>query len=344
MQLSDVHIKAIEIFNLDIRRKTTKGWIIGATCPFCKKNDKFGIRFNQIGRYDNHISYNCFRGSCGERGGEYLLFREVGQEAFLKDGKYVKHVEQIENKIKAKRKYIEEPLDLSVPKASLPLGWRRVMSDPYLDSRGFEKWQYDQYKIGRTRLFKKLKDYVVISIEEGGENKGYVARLVWSKERINQYKEDTGTDPLRYRNEGGIDFAKLLYGIDEITEETTTVVIVEGFFDKSNVDKQLQLNLSPKTKCLVSFGKKLSLEQIEKLKRVKNIKNVIIAYDPDAVEEVKKYGTELEPYFKVFGVFIDNPDEDVGDMGGERLGEVLDTMEPIKSFCLNRVQVRKLKG
>lgn len=340
MELTEVQQKTIDLLKINPKRQSPKGWILGGICPFCHRNDKFGIKLNNVSiKYDNHISFNCFHGSCLEKGGEFLLFQALGEEDFLKQKKFIKYVDKVENKIKQREINQEEPIDLRVVKRNVPFGWRRVYDDPYLESRGWEEWQYHQIPAGRTKLFGKLKDYIILLVEEDGENKGYVARLIWSKEKIKAAGENA---PPRYRNEGGVDFAKLLGGIDEVTEETTTIIIVEGLFDKTNVDKQLKLNLTPQTKCLYSFGKKLSDAQIEKIRlKSHHIREAIFLYDPDGIDEIKRYGQKLKDFMKVGAGFLF--EKDPGELTAEELETILQDREDIGVFSLNKVQKKKLK-
>lgn len=331
---NDVHKKVIDVLGINPRKRSPKGWIMGGKCPFCEKDDKFGIILNDVTktRHDNHISFNCFRGSCQEKGGEFLLLQALGQEHFLQQKKHIKLRDKVENKLKpsAEDEYVVETEVLTRKPA---FGWRRKYDDPYLRARGWEDWQFELMPVGRTTLFSKLKDYVVIQVEEGGENKGYVARLTWDKERV---QEAGKYAPPRYRNEGAVDFAKIVGGLDEITEETRTVIIVEGLFDKTNVDKQLQLNLTSKTKCIYTFGKKVSEAQIEKLKSKASVKNVIFLYDPDAVNEVKRYGSLLKSFANVYAGFL--TDKDPGDLTADELEDVIESMEQIDVFACNKVQ------
>lgn len=347
--LSRIHKKTLEIFDIDTERTTPKGWMLTSkACPFCGKDDKhFGIKFNynRGGQYRNHLIFNCFK--CTEHGAEYLLFKQLDMLSFIKDGEFVKQGPKLvlENKISKFRedRMSGNKVDLVADTKRLPLGYKRVYSDKYLDGRGFESWQYNLYNVGRTSLMHKLKNYIIFSIEDGGENKGYLARHMWSKKKISDHEKKTGLKVLRYANEGGIDFEKLLFGIDEITNETSTVILVEGAFDKTNVDKQLQLNLSKDIKCCCTFGKKLSAVQIEKLKS-KGIQKVFLLYDDDAVNESKKYATLLMKSFKIVKVCFIHPDwgKDAGDFDYEELMGILIASQDVINFSMSKIQKRKL--
>ena len=67
---------------------------------------------------------------------------------------------------------------------------------------------------------------------------------------------------LRYQNSVDTDFGKMVYGIDECTENTHTLIGVEGITDKFNVDRLLGLYKQEEIKCGAFFGKKISPEQM----------------------------------------------------------------------------------
>lgn len=348
MNLTRIQKKVCELFDIDPEKTTPKGWCLSPkACPFCGKDDKhFGIKLNHNrgGKYKNHLVYNCFK--CQEHGADYLLFKKMDMLSFIKDGEFVKQGPKLmlENRIKISREERKKPLNLQVETKKLPHGYKRVYRDDYLDSRGFEDWQYEVYNVGKTSSpLYKLKNYILFSIEEDGENKGYLARHNWSKEKIKEYELRTGKKILRYANEGGVDFEKLLFGVDEITEQTNTVILVEGAFDKTNVDKQLQLNQSDAIKCCCTFGKKLSEIQIEKL-RIRGVKKIFLLYDNDAVRESKKYADLLQNSFKTVKVCFIPPDwtEDAGDFDYETLMQILESAQDPINFSMSRIQKRKL--
>lgn len=341
MKRTRVQQRTYELFNLNDRHASPKGWITSPKeCPWCGKGDHhFGIKFTKrTAQHSNEVSFHCFK--CDVRGGEFLLFKQMDMLTFLTQGDYIKQVEKLEKRINVDEDD-EDQLELEVLTRHKPLGFRRVLSDEYLESRGFEKWQFSEYMIGRTILSAKLKDYVIFLTMEGGENKGYVARIVWDRERIGAYEKKTNRKVLRYRNEGGVDFGKLVFGIDEIDIATTTVILVEGVTDKANIDRLLnRLNLRHAVKCVCTFGKKVSDEQIEKI-YLKGVKNIVFLYDPDAVDASKQYSIKVRRKFdKVLVGFL--KDKDPGDLNIDEFSEVMDNLEDPINFSVNRVQKRNL--
>lgn len=337
--LSHIQTKVRDLFKLDLRNKSPKGWMLGGICPWCNRKDKFGIKFNEKStEYKNRVSFNCFHGSCGEKGSEYKLLTEIGQEHLLKHGEFIGDKDRIEARLSQSTQDEEK---IGVPTLPLPFGFRRVNSDPYLVERGFEEWQFQEYHIGRTKLDSRLMHYVLFLIIEGGENKGYVGRLTWHPSRIAEYEVTTGNKMPKYKNEGGADFGKLLFGIDEITEGTEEVLLVEGVTDKANVDRKLQLHLDDRLKCLCTFGKKVSDDQIEKLVK-KKVSKVTLLYDPDAINESKKHSFNLQAWdLDVKVGYLSS--KDPGDLTLIELQEILSKTQSPFEFSMNKIQKRKLK-
>lgn len=332
--------KTYEILQLNEKRISPKGWITSPlACPWCgKDNYHFGIKFTtKTSRYNNEVSFHCFK--CDVRGGEFLLFKQLDLLIFLEQGEYIKHDKLLEKKI-IREDLINNDLELDVPTRHVPFGFRRITTDEYLIERGFELWQFKEYQIGRTKLFNKLKEHVIFLITEDGENKGYVARITWSKSKITEVEKITGKRVVRYMNEGGVDFARLVFGIDEIDKNTLSVILVEGVTDKANIDRKLnKLGLRERIKCCCTFGKKISDEQVEKIYR-KGVCEIIFLYDPDAIESSKKHSIKLWKKFKVLVGFL--KEKDPGELN---IGEFIDVMENLEdpmNFSVNKLQKKNL--
>ena len=316
-------------------------------CPFCKREDHLYVqtKTSKTNSRGENVSFMWQCKRCGENGRIRKLFNALGKLNLLSFGKDVKIDEGL--KLIEKYKKNEVVLELDTPTKTPPLGYRRVKKHPYLESRGFDPIQYRTYNVGVTTFGTDLKNYVIALVEEDGECKGHVARCTLTNTQLDA--ENVRLKQLgykskmpRYKNSVNTEFAKLLMGIDEITHETIAVIIVEGFFDKTNVDKLLQLNSGPKCKCVVSFGKKLSIEQIAKLKmKGKNVKTVNLLYDPDAVDESKQYAFKLKEEFEDVRIgFL--KEKDPGDLNLDELNEILQSAEKPMSFSINKVQ-RKIK-
>lgn len=332
--------KVIELLNIDLGKINQRGWITGVKCPFCGSDSKFGVRLNTEKDRKNDVSFNCFRGKCGAHGTEYHILKQFNSLHIFFEGEFIGNKERVEKAINDQQNRI---IDIEAIDRSIPLGFKRINHHPYLQSRGFEEWQYEAYSIGQTKLITKLRDYVIFLIKEEGKNKGYVSRLTWSDKKVVDYRQTTGLEPLRYLNES-VEFSKLLFGIDEISNDTHTIILVEGITDKANVDRLLKLNASNEMKCLATFGKKMSIEQIMKLKfKGSCIHKIIVLYDPDAINATKVVVNTLSDWFSEIIIGYLPNDKDPGDVS---LKELLDTIEnnttsPI-NFNINYIQKRKL--
>jgi DNA primase len=345
--MTNIQKFVVDFFALNLEKASRSGWMLSEkSCPWCGKNNKhFSVKLNheRKGQYKNHVVTNCLK--CQETASDFKLLTKIGAEHLLDEISYIKQspTMKLDNKIKNFRETKKTKLDLSVETQRPPLGYRRLYKDDYLESRGFESWQYELYNVGRAKMVSSLRDYILILIEDNGENKGYIARHSWGKEEIKEYEQRTGIRVLRYANQKGIEFDKLLFGIDEVNKDTHTVILVEGVFDKTNVDKQLELNLQDGIKCCCTFGKKLGAYQIEKLK-LKGIRNIILLYDNDAVNESKVYSDMLKMAFKKVKVCFIHPDckEDAGDFDYETLMDLIENAQDPINFQLSKLQKRNL--
>lgn len=273
--ISDIELKEI----LHVEKETRSGQYI-CTCPFCGKEQHFYIN-------KKTQMFDCKK--CGEFGNIYKLLRFL-DKTYLLNGATIENTDTIVS-VRSMLASELESSEVSVtelPEVKMPVGWRVLRnSNPYLLNRGITPELCERYKFGSTKMLRKYDNYVLIPIYDGGKIRGYIGR--YGSKRVPDGK-------LRYNNSIGTQFAQLLFGYDEITENTATVILVEGIFDKIAVDKVLRLWESEEVKCVCTFGKKISAEQIEKLK-VKGVSRVILLYDFDAIKEIKRYGIELENHF-----------------------------------------------
>lgn len=262
-------------------------------CPFCGKESHFYIS------KDTQL-WDCKR--CGEYGSIYKLLKQLNK-TYLLGGATVENRESIDSLRELLEKHSESIVDevKEIPVVKLPAGWKvSLKSTEYLLNRGITPDDCKRYNIGATSLFKKYDNYVLIPIYDNGEVRGFVGRYGAKKVPENV---------LRYNNSVGTEFSQLLFGYDELNEKTFTVILVEGIFDKIAVDKVLRLWDDDDVKCVCTFGKKISDEQIAKLIR-KGITNVILLYDFDALRDIKKIGVELENNFQTSITFTNKKDID----------------------------------
>ena len=185
-----------------------------------------------------------------------------------------------------------------------------------------------------------------------GRNVGWLARSIKSKEWIddtNKKRREQGREDkyLRWQNSVDTDFLKILFGFDELIYNITQIVIVvEGVTSKANIDKLLRLWEVKEIKCVCTFGKKISPEQINLL-RYKGIRNVILLYDQDAVNETKEHSFELEKFFKVDIGFIPfkndkGENKDPGDINSNELEIVMKDLKSPIQFYVSKIKEIKL--
>lgn len=312
---------------------------IYARCPFCDHSE-WGVSLK-----DNH-PWNCFRKSkCGASGGVYKLLKKLNRLDLIGNNgiQPIKYDERLENIIE--RKIEERQFDLNMKTITPPLGWKRVYSNYYLENRGFES--FDKYEVGVSKLDRKLKDHVITLIREAGEIKAYIARLALNKVEIKTLEDKVGRKVARYKN-SETDFSQLLVGYDEITIKTNTIILVEGLYGKDNVDKIMKLDEQEEVKCCSTSGAKISSTQIFKL-QLKGIKNIIVFFDVDVINKIKKHTLDLLNEFESVNIAFsqykdkDGYDKDPADLTEEEMFQVFENLtDPIK-FNFDKVQVLNLK-
>lgn len=311
-----------DLKDLLINPKPTRSGQYIADCPLCGKSQHFYIsRKTQM--------WDCKK--CHEYGSIYKLLRLL-DKTYLLAGSTIEEKERIESIREMTQELVSnDDTELSeLPVKKMPVGWKvSAKSTKYLLSRGITPEDCKRYNIGATDMFRKYENYVLIPVYDGGEIRGFLGRYGARKVPDNK---------LRYNNSIGTEFAELLFGYDEITDNTSTVILVEGVFDKIAVDKVLHLWDGEEVKCVCTFGKKISDKQIKKL-MLKGVTNVILLYDFDAVKEIKKYGLELEKYF-VTSITYTNK-KDIDECSEDEALEVFTQLKRPKEF--NEGVIGKLK-
>ena len=310
-----------------------------AQCPWCSRDEHLYVQKRTTrtsGGRNVSFMFQCKR--CGEAGGYKRLLRKLDKMHIIEDGQEV----DIFNFTKKTLKIIDEivPEKDQIPP---PIGFVQVEYHPYLAKRGFTDQHYEHYKIGISNIDFSMQDRIIFLVQENELTYGYLSRSTKDREWIDRQnakaKEDGTYKYLRYKNSTS-DFAKLLMGIDEITENTNTVILVEGIFDKSNVDLYLNLFDNEQTKCCACFGKKVTSDQIAKL-RAKGISNVILMFDPDAIAESKSTGSTLQKVFDSVKVAFLN-EKDPGDLTKSEFLHIFSNLESPFMFSLNKLQIKKL--
>jgi DNA primase len=311
-----------------------------ARCPRCGKEGKFGVYIGkETGRKKPFMSH-CF--SCGHSAKTLeQLLSLIGREDLN-----VAPTADIETPLNIQLLfplYEGEEIDDTLCIVALPDFYKRCFAHEYLKSRGFIFDDYDCFPVGTTgRLNPRYNDYVLFPIVDEGDVVGYVARHTLSKEEIDRHNRKAKTEGsfkiLRFRNSTENDFVKLLYNCDAVIEnETDTVILVEGIFDVIALTRKLDLYDNRKTAVVATFGKKISLVQIYKL-QIKGIKTVVVAYDGDAVDAVKKTASDLQTYFKTLIADIPDPAKDWEDLPEEEIKIIFSHLRTPIDYKINKIQ------
>jgi len=339
-----VQVKKDEIIALlGARKSGQRGWLTCSyECPYCKRPDHLSIIFGE-----KVSSFRCVK--CSEHGSMFILLSKIKRLDLLLSKVYDKELTLV-NKLSPKLTETELLIE-DLPTLPPPIGFKRIYEDLYLEGRGFTKEQFNLFKVGVTKIDPKLKkDYLIFLIEEKGKNVGYLARSRKTKKEIQNinlaFKEKGLKNKyLRWCNSSS-DFEKIVFGLEECTPNTKTLILVEGATSKFNVDRELKLYTQEEVKCGVTFGKKVSPYQIQKIFN-KGIENIILLHDPDAIKESKEYSLELDKYFNTLVGFIpfkgEEGDKDPGDMTSEEICYVLETLEKPLDFNKNKLAKKELK-
>lgn len=276
--------------------------LIVPRCPFCgKTGGKFGIYIGPETARRKPFMGHCF--SCGASTRTLGPLLEAIGRMDLMVAPTADIAAPLENLLLLSHE--PEEIDDGLVPASLPDFYRRTFRHPYLHKRGFVFDDYEYFPVGSTgKLNPRYADYVVFPVIDGEMTVGYVARHTWPKETIDAYnrraKHSGGYKILRYRNSTENDFSKLLYNYDAVRAgETDTVILTEGIFDVIALTRKLELYDNPCVAAVATFGKKISDVQVYKL-QAKGVRTVVVGYDGDAVEAIKRTAERLKAYFEVF--------------------------------------------
>lgn len=313
----------IKVFNL--RPSGTKGWFTG-NCPYCGAEQKFGVIFS-----NTISSFNCYKKSkCGKHGTLYQLLEDFNL-SHLSEKKKINIHQRITNILNLN---LLKQIELKTLKTINLVGFKEIDNDKYLEDRGFIKKHYRKFNTHINYIDPKYKDYIFFIYKENDEPKFWLGR-------IRRSKEDTKKEKIvkRYINQPGIDVEQILWGKEEITENTSTVILVEGIMKKKNIDDLLNLENQEDIKCGFTFGGKISDYQIKILLSFPNLVNIIILFDNDIIKKIKKYSFELSKYFHVqVGTH-----EDIGDASYEEVLNILNNLKTPFQFYSDFIQINKLR-
>lgn len=325
---------------LELRPFGQKGWMkTKSKCPFCGDSDKWGILF-----VDNGGVFHCFKGSCDTKTSIFNYLKEIHREDLIDFEKTVSKNAVIKsiNEVIEEKNNTEIKQEISKKVLNLPYKTKLIKQDNYLDNRGFLPEHYELFKPCYTESFleKRLHNYLIFQIFNKGELVSWLARSKRSKEwhKENLKKAKTGEEQLtlRYINSDNTDFGNILGGLDNITDKTEVVILVEGMFDSVGVDSKLNLFIDEKIRSCFTFGNKISDNQIALIREKKNVKTVILFYDLGTIQQMKQYSMKLSRYFETF-VAVCRSENDPGDMPVSEMNEILDNLQTPSQFYLNNL-------
>lgn len=288
-------------------------------CPDCSRNDKFAVLFSEKGGVAH-----CFY--CAQAWPLWKILKDIGRTDLL-------DYEQEFGGVIELAALETEIGEIEEKEVSLPIGCRRIDHDAYLDARGFTNKQYEQYRVCVAELDPRTENKLVFQIYQRGRLAGWIARSKmtkeWHKENLRRYKELGEPLVLRYRNSEN-DFSTLLGGLDEITPNTHTLILVEGLFDKANIDRLLVLDACDDVKCCFTFGDDLSPAQAALIPST--VETVILMYDEGTVKQLKGAGEKLMSKFDVQVAMIDEKDVDPGNITPDKLSKLFLHMKSFVYF------------
>lgn len=286
------------------------------SCPECHERECF------ISYTEPRNPFGCFREKhCGVKGNIYTL-KKYGI-SFGKDDK----VTDATFKRKFLKVFSSQPEELILQSINMPLGYKRITQNDYLDSRGFIERDYNYWETGCVSIG-FLKNYVIFPISLNGENKAYVARTF-----IKDFEP-------RYKNSIS-EFSSLIGGIDKF-ESCETVILCEGKFDIINITRLLDLYDCNDLRSVCTFGAKVSPNQINLLKS-KGVKQVIVLFDGDVIKKIKPIAFELSLYFDTkIGILEGSKDIDAGNCNLEQLELALGNLYSPLDFNLDKIVKKKL--
>jgi len=323
---------------LKLRSFGQKGWLYNKKipCPFCGREGKFG--FLQVG--DSGL-INCF--FCSEKTSLYNYLKLinridlVNKEVEVSFSYKMKSIREIKEEADEENSTIKELEEIKLPHKII-----YIEEDEYLDGRGFLKEHYDLFEPCFTQsiLERKLHNYIIFKIKQEGKVVSWLARsrysYEWHKENLEKSKKNECKLTLRYRNSDGTEFNKILGGYDDITDNTTTIILVEGLFDKVGVDSKMMLYLTEEIRCCFTFGNNISDDQIKLLKKKSNIKNVILFYDYGTISQSKSSSLRLSKNFDTL-VGVPETEEDAGSMNFDDMEKVFNNLKTPMEFYLNNL-------
>jgi len=122
----------------------------------------------------------------------------------------------------------------------------------------------------------------------------------------------------------------MLGGLDEITDRTHTLILVEGLMDKANIDRLMDLDNIDEIKCCFTFGSNLSEDQIKLIPN--SVEEIILMYDLGTFNIMQDVGSRLLTMFDVKVAILKDDDIDPGNMDKKYLFNILENLKEFLYF------------
>lgn len=297
------------ILNVDSKRKNARG-----VCPECGGGE-FYISLIREGN-----PFRCWRSNkCGFAGNSISYLKKIGKLGlFLDAGKGYKEyltLIELEPEIVVDDILIEE-------ETKLPLGFKRTFDHEYLNNRGFDESHYHRYPVGITKIEPSYRSRLIFPIMSNDKINAYVGRAI----------NDTITP--KYKN-STTSVSNTLYGLNDYLKQDVGI-IVEGIFDKKNIDDYLEyVGLDQDIICFSTLGSSLSDNQVKILNN-RGIRNIVIMYDKDVVHLTRKNSEYFLFFDEIFCTFVDSKDPGVATF--DQIEKALNNVQSINQFSFNTVR------
>jgi hypothetical protein len=319
----------IKLTQIDLEKYLTvlnpykQGKQLRCKCPKCN-GDEFYISLEK-----DENPFRCWReNNCGYKGNIYTLLFDLGKFEDLDLNFKVKHYK---DEIKNSFDIILEDEEFLPEEIKLPIGYKRIYKNKYLESRGFNDEMFEKFECGKT-IIGKLQNYIIFPIYFFNVNIGYIART----EKTKEYCEKNNL--LRYYKPSNVDFTKIFYEIRN--ENLENVIIVEGIFDKFVIDNFIESKNIKNTFCVASLSVGIGFNQVKILKLL-GVKNIIFFYDKDVIKKTILIALKLFYIFTNVSItFVES--KDPGDSNFDEIEYALNNLKNPINFS-NEIIVNKVK-
>lgn len=304
----DVLREFFTILNTDVKKKNARG-----ICPMCGGKE-FYISLLREGN-----PFRCWRSNkCGFTGNCVSYLNKIGKlTPFLESARGYKETLKL-----IELEPIEQKESLAEEETKLPIGFKRIFTHSYLRERGFSEPHYHKYPVGTTIIEPSYRNRLIFPIMNRNIINAFVGRAL-TQNLLPKYKNSNTS------------VSNTLYGLNDYVGQDTAI-IVEGIFDKKNVDDYLEyIGLDDDIFCFSTLGSSLSDSQVQILNN-RGVRSIIILYDKDVVHLTRKNSEYLFFFDQIFCTFVDCKDPGVATFS--QIEKALNNIQSINQFSFNTVR------